>query len=266
MQRRLDRPAARQTNLVVKSLTDEVLVYDLERHRAHRLNAAAAAVWHLCDGTRTAPEITAAARDLGTPVTAETVDYALAELGRARLLTAPVKSAALTRRELVQRLGTAAVLPLVASLVAPTAAQAQSCLPNGALCSPSGGVACCECCSGTVCEPCASDRALKTDFAPVDPEEILARVVALPIERWSYRGETVQHLGPMAQDFAVFGLGADDRHISTLDASGVALSAVQGLFALVSAQAARLAALEGECVGLRAELERRQADPAGSGR
>ena len=262
MQRRLDRPAARRSDLVVKTVADEVLVYDLERHRAHRLNGAAAAVWRLCDGTRTVPEITVAARDLGTPVTAEAVDYALAGLGRARLLTAPVTTAALTRRELVQRLGTAAALPLVASLVAPTAAQAQSCLPSGALCSPSAGVPCCECCSGTICENCASDRALKTAFAPVDPAETLAQVVALPIETWSYRGEAVRHLGPMAQDFAAFGLGADDRHISPIDASGVALSALQGLHAVVAAQAARLAALEGECAGLRAELDRRRAEPA----
>jgi predicted nuclease with TOPRIM domain len=41
----------------------------------------------------------------------------------------------------------------------------------------------------------------------------------------------VQHIGPMAQDFrAAFGLdGADDKHISVVDESGVALAAIQGL-------------------------------------
>ena len=59
-----------------------------------------------------------------------------------------------------------------------------------------------------------SDRSLKEGFAPVDSRAVLAAVAALPIERWSYKGETVRHLGPMAQDFAAaFGLGADDRHI-----------------------------------------------------
>jgi hypothetical protein len=34
----------------------------------------------------------------------------------------------------------------------------------------------------------------------------------------------------MAQDFrAAFGLGADDKHISTVDADGVALAAIQAL-------------------------------------
>ena len=82
-----------------------------------------------------------------------------------------------------------------------------------------------------------SDRSLKEGFEPVDPRAILAAVATLPIERWSYKGETVRHLGPMAQDFAAaFGLGADDRHIFPLDAAGVALAAIQGLHGLVQAQ------------------------------
>src|SRR5581483_10049764 len=84
---------------------------------------------------------------------------------------------------------------------------------------------------------------------------VLARVAALPIETWSYKGEPGRHLGPMAQDFAAaFGLGADDRHIHALDAAGVALAAIQALRRQLEAQAARLVALEGECAALRAEL------------
>jgi hypothetical protein len=56
----------------------------------------------------------------------------------------------------------------------------------------------------------------------------------------------------MAQDFAaLFGVGADDRHIHPLDGQGVALAAIQGLGAEVArlhhanaALAARLARLE----------------------
>ena len=88
----------------------------------------------------------------------------------------------------------------------------------------------------------------------VDPRTILAGVLTLPIERWSYQGETARHLGPMAQDFAAaFGLGQDDRHIFPLDAAGVALAALQGLHALVQAQEARLETLERELEALRAE-------------
>jgi hypothetical protein len=114
-----------------------------------------------------------------------------------------------------------------------------------------------------------SDRSLKEGFAPVDSRAVLAAVAALPIERWSYQGETVRHLGPMAQDFAAaFGLGADDRHIFPLDAAGVALAALQGLHGLVQAQGSRLetlerelAALRGETAALRLELALREGAP-----
>ena len=101
----------------------------------------------------------------------------------------------------------------------------------------------------------ASDRNIKERFEAVDSRAVLAAVATLPIERWSYKGEPVRHLGPMAQDFAAaFGLGADDRHIFPLDAAGVALAAIQGLHALVQAQATRLATLERELMALRGEI------------
>jgi hypothetical protein len=77
----------------------------------------------------------------------------------------------------------------------------------------------------------ASDRNLKTNLQPVNPQEILARVAALPIARWSYLNNAgTTHVGPMAQDFhAAFSVGPDDRHISMVDADGVALAAIQGL-------------------------------------
>jgi hypothetical protein len=100
-----------------------------------------------------------------------------------------------------------------------------------------------------------SDRALKDGLAPVDPHQVLARVAALPMATWSYKGETVRHLGPMTQDFsAAFGLGADDRHIHVIDAGGVALTAIQGLHAVVQAQASRLAVLERALAALRAAV------------
>ncbi len=101
-----------------------------------------------------------------------------------------------------------------------------------------------------------SDRALKSGIAPVDGSQVLARVAALPISTWSYRGQSARHLGPMAQDFSsAFGLGADDRHIHVVDASGVSLAAIQGLHGIVQAQAARLAALERELALLRESVE-----------
>jgi hypothetical protein len=81
----------------------------------------------------------------------------------------------------------------------------------------------------------ASDRALKADFTAVDAQAVLAKVAQLPIGEWSYKAESGQrHLGPVAQDFyAAFGLGADDKHITTVDEGGVALAAIKGLNAKV---------------------------------
>ena len=88
----------------------------------------------------------------------------------------------------------------------------------------------------------ASDRALKADFTSVNAQAVLAKVAQLPIDEWSYKTENGQrHLGPVAQDFyAAFGLGADDKHITTVDEGGVALAAIKGLNAKVDEQATLL--------------------------
>ena len=54
----------------------------------------------------------------------------------------------------------------------------------------------------------------------------------MPITQWKYKVEPsgIKHIGPMAQDFhAAFGLGDNDKAIGSVDESGVALAAIQGL-------------------------------------
>ncbi len=78
-----------------------------------------------------------------------------------------------------------------------------------------------------------SDRNLKENFAPVDGANLLTKLNAIPMQTWKYKTDSpsIRHLGPMAQDFrAAFGLGEDDKHISTIDEGGVALAAVQELY------------------------------------
>lgn len=101
----------------------------------------------------------------------------------------------------------------------------------------------------------SSDRNVKENFEAVDAREVLNKVAALPIARWNYKTEKgVTHVGPMAQDFhAAFAVGADDKHISMVDADGVALTAIQGLNQKVEEQAAELRSKEAE---LRAVKER----------
>jgi hypothetical protein len=98
---------------------------------------------------------------------------------------------------------------------------------------------------------------LKEHFATVDSQEVLAQVAGLPITTWNYKAEDpgVRHMGPVAQDFyATFGLGLDDRHIAPADAAGVALVAIQGLYAQDQELAAENAALKSENTAQQAQL------------
>ena len=92
----------------------------------------------------------------------------------------------------------------------------------------------------------SSDANLKRGFERIAPRSVLARVAALPISSWSYTSEPgVRHLGPTAQDFhRAFGLGADDRHIASLDANGVSLAAIKALQAENRGLSERLGRLE----------------------
>ena len=76
-----------------------------------------------------------------------------------------------------------------------------------------------------------SDRASKQDFQPVDKREILKKVADLPVTSWTYKTDlSRRYIGPMAQDFhSTFGLGDDDKSITTLDTDGVMYAAIQGL-------------------------------------
>ena len=121
---------ARQEDLVVQELPDEVMVYDLKRHKAHCLNKTAAFIWRRCDGQTTVTELASLlGQDAGETVDEEIVWYALDKLGKANLLEGsvdlPIRDA-LSRRRMMRRLGASAMvaIPIVLSLVAPTAVQA----------------------------------------------------------------------------------------------------------------------------------------------
>jgi hypothetical protein len=104
----------------------------------------------------------------------------------------------------------------------------------------------------------ASDAALKEGFETVDAQNVLARLLQLPITTWNYiaDGASVRHMGPMAQDFyAAFGLGIDDAHIAPLDVNGVTLAALQELARLSQAQETQIEELERENQELEQRLE-----------
>jgi hypothetical protein len=144
-------PRARKSELVLKEVAGEMLVYDRTSDKAHCLNPTAALIWAHCDGNTTVAEMTQLlASELQTPVADEVVWLALDQLGKSRLLqerwARPAGIDQMSRRALVRRLGFAATvtLPLVSSIVAPTAAAAASCLPPSATCTKNA-----DCCSNS---------------------------------------------------------------------------------------------------------------------
>jgi len=130
-------PQARQSQLVVREIDDEVLVYDLERDTALCLNQTAATVWKSCNGERTVGEITALVTlSLGFDVDEQVVWYALDQLSKDHLLeesAVPTEnSSGLTRRQLLKRVSVvAAAVPVITAITAPTAWAVNSCQPMG---------------------------------------------------------------------------------------------------------------------------------------
>jgi len=150
-------PEARRDGLVVRDLEDEVLVYDRRRNRAHCLNRTAALVWSYCDGKRSADDIARAiATETRVQINEDLVWIGVEQLSKSHLLreraTLPELKPGLSRREVIRRIGlTAAVaLPVVTSIVAPSASQAANCLPSGQTCT-SSAQCCSQVCSGGMC-------------------------------------------------------------------------------------------------------------------
>ncbi len=95
----------------------------------------------------------------------------------------------------------------------------------------------------------ASDRNIKEDVSPVNQQEILDRLVELPVQSWRYIGaDSRRHVGPMAQDFhAAFddtlSLHSNDKTIAQLDVGGVTIAAIQALNEKVEKKDAEIATL-----------------------
>ena len=159
MTREMDRlmPEARRKGLVVQELSDELLVFDRNLNKAHCLNRTAGLVWRHCDGASSVADVARAIADeTNAPVDEDLVWLGVEQLSKSRLLEErvmlPEQKTGLSRREVIRRIGLAAAvaLPVVTSIVAPTAAQAANCFTAGQGCTASAQ--CCSgVCSGGVC-------------------------------------------------------------------------------------------------------------------
>jgi hypothetical protein len=147
---------------VTRDLGDELLVYDLERHKAYCLNRVAMQVFRHCDGETTIPDMARRIGNaLGLPVDEQAVRLGLVRLEKAHLLDSPVAQILHTsRREMLRTLGRAAavVVPLVTAITVPTSAQAASgCLPFGSPCTGPG-----QCCPPFSCNASIGNPRMKT--------------------------------------------------------------------------------------------------------
>ncbi len=146
-------PRERTHHLVIQDVEQEMLVYDLDTNKAVCLNPTAKFVWRKCDGKTSVLEISKLLdKELSTEATQEVVKLALNELQKANLLEENALfvdgEPSVSRRDLIKNYGMPMVaLPIVMSLVAPTAAQTTSCVPFGQPCTPTG----LPCCPGGAC-------------------------------------------------------------------------------------------------------------------
>lgn len=153
-------PKARKDRLIIKELPDETLVYDLDTDKAHCLNETASIVWKNCDGRKTVFEITECLGKAHATLPPQNVVWlALEQLESFKLLDQTLKPSpfgGMDRRKVLRTLGATAIgLPVIVSIIAPIAAEAQSgCTggnrPTGCPCSNNN-----QCqsnnCAGTTC-------------------------------------------------------------------------------------------------------------------
>ena len=126
-------PFSRKDNLVIQELDKEVLIYDLSGNKAYCLNQTSALVWQACDGKKSVAEISNfVSKELNSPANEDLVWFAIEQLKKEKLIDnaedLPNHFAGMSRREAVKKvgLGSLIALPIVASLIAPLAIQAQT--------------------------------------------------------------------------------------------------------------------------------------------
>ena len=154
-------PEARRDDLVTREIPEELLVYDLKRHKAFCLNQMAASIWKKCSGKRTVAELLSELqREYRLTIDERAVWLGLDQLHKANLLKHPRRRPSqwpqISRRGLVRAGLIAGVVPLVTMIVAPTPQSAATTITR-AQCKAKtqiggcGGLACSD--SPGTCQP-----------------------------------------------------------------------------------------------------------------
>jgi trimeric autotransporter adhesin len=107
-----------------------------------------------------------------------------------------------------------------------------------------------------------SDRNAKANFSVVDNRWLLDQLAAMPIQTWNLKSQAagMRHIGPVAQDFngllsPLFGTVEDPLRINNMDAVGVSLAAIQGLYQELKDRDAKIAMLESRLTELEQVLK-----------
>lgn len=153
------KPNSRHNDIVIQEIADETLIYDLLDDRAFCLNETSSLIWQMCDGTKTVSEIAdQLSKKLKSLVSEDVVWLAIDQLNKDGLLEDNSieieKFTGMSRREVIRKVGltSAIALPIISSMVVPTALAASSdCTPGSQPCDFNT-----PCCPGSSCQEISS--------------------------------------------------------------------------------------------------------------
>jgi hypothetical protein len=133
-------PRARNTEIMVSDLGDELLIYDHVANKAFCLNETLKIVYEACDGKTTFDELKRENKKLID----EVILLSLDKLQQSNLLGEDF-STDVSRRSLLAKAAYSAIaLPVLLNLIAPSAVHAASCVAGGGSCSLNNPAACCS--------------------------------------------------------------------------------------------------------------------------
>jgi hypothetical protein len=126
-------PAVRTDDLICEEVSGECVIYDGRQKKAHHLNSTLTWIWHRCDGTSSIDTLASAfEKQFNVANGLHVVMSGLEQLETRELLETPLEipealvaeRAAVSRRSVM--VGGSVLMPLVVSMLAPTAEAAKS--------------------------------------------------------------------------------------------------------------------------------------------
>ena len=133
-----NKPKSKKADLIVQDVNNETLVYNLKTNQAFCLNQTSGLVWQYCDGKNSIADISnLVSQKLRIIASEDFVLLAINELNKSNLLESDSQFekyfAGFNRREIIKRVGLASMiaLPIISAVVAPTSANAASCVITG---------------------------------------------------------------------------------------------------------------------------------------